>query len=61
MIASAGYLINSVGTILSPNFPEIIWTVFMLPCLIGEMAIVVWLTFRGGKKQSRDEQIQASA
>ena len=51
-IASLGYLINSVGTILSPNFPEIIWTVFMLPCLIGEMAIVVWLAFRGGKDQS---------
>jgi len=59
-IASLGYLVNSVGTILSPNFPEIIWTVFMLPCLIGEMAIVVWLAFRGGKNQSRDEQIQSA-
>ena len=50
IIASAGYLINSVGTILSPNFPEIIWTIFMGPCLIGEMAIVLWLVFKGHKQ-----------
>jgi len=52
IIAALGYLINSVGTILSPNFPEIIWSVLMLPCLIGEMAIVLWLAFRGGKEST---------
>jgi len=49
MIASAGYLINSVGVILSPNFPEIIWTVLMGPCLIGELALILWLAVKGGK------------
>jgi hypothetical protein len=49
IIASAGYLINSVGVILSPNFPEIIWTVLMGPCLLGELALIVWLAFKGGK------------
>ena len=52
MIAALGYLVNSVGIILSLNFPEIIWTVLMGPCLIGELAIVLWLVFRGGKNQS---------
>ncbi len=49
IIASLGYLINSVGLILSPNFPEIIWTVLMGPCLIGELALILWLVFKGGR------------
>ncbi len=49
MIASAGYLVNSVGVILSPNFPEIVWLVLMGPCLIGELALVLWLAVKGGK------------
>jgi hypothetical protein len=50
IVASLGYLINSIGTILSPNFPEIIWTVLMGPCLIGELALIVWLVIKGGKR-----------
>jgi hypothetical protein len=49
MIASAGYLLNSVGVILSPSFPKIIWTVLMGPCLIGELAFVIWLAVKGGR------------
>ena len=49
IVASFGYLIDSIGRILLPNYPEIIWTVLMGPCLIGELSIVVWLVFKGGK------------
>ncbi len=48
-LAALGFLVNSVGKILSPNFPEIIWTVFTLPMFIGELSIMVWLVFKGGK------------
>jgi Domain of unknown function (DUF4386) len=49
-IASFGYLVNSVGIIISPGFPEIFWTVFMVPCLLGELAIVIWLAVKGGRE-----------
>ena len=49
IVASSGYLINSVGKLLSENFPEIIWTVFTLPMIIGESALILWLAFKGGK------------
>jgi hypothetical protein len=49
IVASFGYLINSIGRIVLPNYPEIIWTVLMGPCLIGELALILWLVFKGGK------------
>jgi len=49
IIASLGYLIDSVARLLLPNYPEIIWTILMGPCLIGELAIMVWLVIKGGK------------
>jgi len=49
ILASLGYSINSVGKILSSNFPEIIWTVFVLPMIVGESALILWLVFKGGK------------
>ena len=49
IVASFGYLINSIGRIVLPNYPEIIWTVLMGLCLIGELALILWLVFKGGK------------
>lgn len=49
LIAAAGYLVNSAGTIIQPELPELIWTLLSGPCLIGEMALIVWLVFKGGK------------
>jgi hypothetical protein len=50
IIAGLGYLINSTGKILLPNYPAIIEQVLIAPNVIGELAIVVWLAFRGGKR-----------
>lgn len=52
VLASLGYLINSVGKILSPKFPEIIWTIFTLPMIVGESALILWLVFKGGKSST---------
>jgi hypothetical protein len=52
MAASFGYLSNSIAIILLPNYPEIIETVLMAPCFIGELAIMVWLVFKGGKEST---------
>ena len=49
-LASFGYLVNSVGIIVSPGFPEIFCTVFIGPCLLGELVIVIWLAVKGGRE-----------
>jgi len=49
IVASFSYLIDSLGIILFPNYPEIISTVLAVPMTIGETAFVVWLVFKGGK------------
>ena len=49
-VASFGYLVNSAGIIVSPDFPEMFWTIFMGPCLLGELALVLWLVIKGGKE-----------
>ena len=46
-IAAFGYFINSSIVIILPEYPEIIWTIFMAPCLIGELAIILWLVIKG--------------
>jgi len=48
--ASLGYLIDNVGKTFFPNYPEIIGLVVIAPNLIGELAIMVWLAFKGGKR-----------
>lgn len=54
-IAAAGYFINSVGNLLDPEMPSIIWNILAGPCLIGEMALMVWLVIRGGRQVSTTE------
>jgi hypothetical protein len=49
MAAFLSYLIDSVAFLFSPIYPEILNQVLMLPEIIGELAIAVWLAFRGGK------------
>jgi hypothetical protein len=49
IVASFGYLIDSVGQFLFPNYPEIISLVVTVPNFIGETAFVVWLLIKGGK------------
>jgi len=45
-----GYLLDSVVRILLPVYPEMLWTIVMGPCLIGELALMVWLVIKGGKE-----------
>ncbi len=49
MAAFLSYLIDSIAFLFLPIYPEILNQVLMLPEIIGEVAIVVWLVFRGGK------------
>ncbi len=52
IIASLGYLIDNLGTLLLPDYTdytEMINLVFMLPMIVGEVGLGLWLLIKGGK------------
>ena len=56
LIASfLSYLIDSIAFLFLPIYPEILNQVLMVPEVIGEVAIAVWLAFRGGKDAAGGE------
>jgi hypothetical protein len=46
-IAGACYLINSFVLILSPRLSSMLFPSILLPAFVGELALALWLTFRG--------------
>ncbi len=52
LIAGFGYLVDSAGLIMLPNYPEILTYILALPNIVGEVALVTWLAFKGGKISS---------
>ena len=54
LVAGLGYLVDSAGLIILPNYPALLTNILALPNFVGEFALVVWLAFKGGKTSSRD-------
>ncbi len=52
LIAGLGYLIDSAGLIILPNYPALLTRVLAIPNIVGELALVAWLAFKGGKISS---------
>jgi hypothetical protein len=46
-IAGVCYLINSFALILSPPLASSLFPAILLPCLIGELSLALWLVIRG--------------
>jgi Domain of unknown function (DUF4386) len=46
-IAGVCYLVNSFALILSPALAHVIFPAILLPSLIGELSMCLWLLFRG--------------
>ena len=61
LAASLGYLIDSIGNLFLPNYPEIIGQILIAPNFIGELAIIVWLVWKGGRGSAADDHAPASA
>ena len=61
IVASLGYLIESAGTILWPNYPDVLTTVLTVPGFIGEVALAFWLLFKGGKIPEMKNQDETPA
>ena len=49
IVASIGYLINSFAGVLLPNIPAESRMVLIVPAIIAELALTLWLLLRGGK------------
>ena len=47
VLASLGYLIQSLGTFLLPQYAEVLAVVVVAPAVIGEMSLTVWLLVKG--------------
>ena len=54
LIAGVGYLVDSAGLIILPNYPALLTNILVLPNLAGELALVAWLAFKGGKTSVAD-------
>ncbi|MCP5066358.1 MAG: DUF4386 domain-containing protein [bacterium] len=61
VVAFVGYLIDSAGIIALPNYPEIVTDILSVPNLIGEVAFVGWLAFKGGKTTPADTDTASRA
>ncbi|MEO5559409.1 MAG: DUF4386 domain-containing protein [Dokdonella sp.] len=46
-IAGACYLINSVALLLVPMIAEKLFPAILMPCLIAELSLALWLTVKG--------------
>jgi len=64
IVASIGYQINSFANFLLPNIAnsaETLLAVTITPAIIAELALLLWLVFRGGKIEQQDNRALESA
>ena len=52
VIASVGYLINSFGNFLFPNHRELFDTIVVLPAVVAELSLCLWLLVKGVKESA---------
>ncbi len=53
LVSGIGYLITNLGQLLLPNYAAYeatLETIFMLPMILGEVGLAVWLLVKGGKE-----------
>ncbi|MCP5066359.1 MAG: DUF4386 domain-containing protein [bacterium] len=56
LVAFGGYLITSTANLLMPTYPDfevVIGWIFLVPMVIGELGLGLWLLFRGARDRSR--------
>ncbi len=55
IVASACYLTNSFATILFPDFARMLSSLILLPALIAELSLALWLIVKGASIPEFDE------
>ncbi|WP_416758125.1 DUF4386 domain-containing protein [Roseateles sp. So40a] len=46
-VAGVAYLVNSFALLLAPKLAQMLFPAVLLPALFGELAVALWLTFKG--------------
>lgn len=49
VLAGVCYLVNSFTMFLAPALAALLFPYILLPCLVGELALALWLVTRGVK------------
>ena len=57
VIASISYLINSFVSILAPNLASYLGMFILLPALVAELSLALWLTIKGVNMKQYDLQL----
>lgn len=60
-VASTGYLVDSIGNLLVPDYPAVISTIALTPAVIVEIALIVWLLARWPATRQDSEPAWADA
>ena len=50
MLAAAGYLIESIGTFLAPQNHEAYAMIVLVPAVVGELSVALWLLLKVGRQ-----------
>jgi hypothetical protein len=53
VVAGACYLLNTLALLLSPTLADRIFPEILLPCLLAELSLALWLTARGTSDHGR--------
>jgi Domain of unknown function (DUF4386) len=56
-IAGVCYVINSFALILSPPLANRLFPAILLPALIAELSLALWLLVRGVRAEKWDQQV----
>jgi hypothetical protein len=56
-IAGVCYLVNSFALILSPPLASRLFPAILLPCLIGELALALWLVIKGVRTDRWEQNV----
>lgn len=60
IVAGVGYLLQSYGHLLAPQFDDILETVVIVLSIPGELAFTVWLLWKGVDVEKWEERASAS-
>jgi hypothetical protein len=60
VLGALGYLLDSYGNILFPNYEEIFGVIVGVTAVIGELPFFLWLSIKGVNVQRYNERAQQS-
>jgi hypothetical protein len=57
IVAGACYFVNNLALILSPALSDLLVPWILLPCLLGELSLALWLVVKGVKVEASEARL----